>query len=56
MSNVLLNIHMCIIRLKTFHTSFKVSPGKKPLMTSTDSFSSTDVLKSLMICLLEPNP
>jgi len=37
-------------------TSFRVSPGKKPLTTNTDSFSNKEVLKSLMICLLEPNP
>jgi len=47
---------MCTIDLKIYHTSFNVSPGKKPLMTNTDSFSNIDVLKSLMICLLEPNP
>lgn len=38
------------------HTSFNVNPGKKPLIINTDSCSNMDVLKSLMICLLEPYP
>lgn len=46
----------CIIKINIINTSFIVSPGKNPLIIKTDSSANTDVLKSLMICLLDPSP
>lgn len=43
-------------KINKFSTSFIVRPGKNPLITKTDSSANTDIRKSLIICLFEPNP